>query len=46
MSVEDYNELLNKIKLFHTYLGNILAAGYMNEYEDLKILTDKIDNIN
>ncbi len=46
MSIEEYNDELNKIKLFHTYLSNILADGYTNEIDDLKKLNNQINNIN
>jgi hypothetical protein len=46
MSIEEYNEELNKIKQFQLYLTKILDTGYMNEIEDLKSLTKQLDNIN
>ncbi len=46
MSIEEYNEELTKIKKFHVYLTSILDSGYMNEIEDLKSLTNQINNIN
>ncbi len=46
MSIEEYNEELTKIKHFHAYLTTILETGYMNEIEDLKSLTNQLDNIN
>ncbi len=45
MSIEEYNEELNKIKQFHSYLGRILDNGYMNDIDDLKNLTSQINNI-
>ncbi len=46
MSIEEYNNELTKIKQFYTFLSNILETGYMNELDDLKLLTKQIDNIN
>ncbi len=46
MSIEEYNNELTRIKQFNTYLTNILEKGYMNELDDLKLLTKQIDNIN
>jgi hypothetical protein len=46
MSIEEYNNELTKIKQFHSFLTKILDDGYINDIDDLKKLTDQINNIN